>query len=140
MNDEPRFVLNRSVALLVYKQPFLAWLQSADPTPGTVWTLEELREDNDTFLIPQFDDPSDSVKWIESRWRALFDSILIDWLTDESLWPKNRTLKMFREWFDIKVHSMVWDLAEEPLIVEDWDSDDDDEEDVVSEELNRKLH
>ena len=58
-------------------------------------------------------------------WRVLFDSILFDWITDESMWPQNRTLKMFRDWFDIEVHSMVWDLASEPLLVEDWGDDDD---------------
>ena len=47
--------------------------------------------------------------------------MLVDWYTDESLWPKKRSLKMFREWFDIQYHSMVWDLAvREPLELEDW--------------------
>jgi hypothetical protein len=124
MNDAPRFVLNRSVMLLIYKQPFLDWLHSADPTPALTWTLEDLHNDNDTFLIPQFDDPRDSVKWVEKRWRSLFDSILVDWLADDALWPKKRTLKLFREWFDIQIHSLVWDLANEPLTIEDWGGDD----------------
>lgn len=125
MSDCPRFVLNRSVAMLVYKQPFLDWLGSAGPDTLLLhMTLEDLRDDNETFLIPQFDDPRDSVKWVEKRWRVLFDSILFDWITDESMWPQNRTLKMFRDWFDIEVHSMVWDLASEPLLVEDWGDDD----------------
>jgi hypothetical protein len=79
-----------------------------------------LRIDNDTFLIPQFEDPLHAVKWAEDHWQFLFDSILFDWVTDESLWPQNRTLEMFLKWFDIDVHSMVWDLTNEPLKVEDW--------------------
>jgi hypothetical protein len=35
--------------------------------------------------------------------------------TDESDWPKVRDLKLFREWFDIKFHSLVLDLVDEPL-------------------------
>lgn len=140
MDDEPRFVLNRSVALLVYKQPFLEWLQSNDPNPDTTLTLEALREDNDIFLIPQFDDLRDSVKWIEKRWRALFDSILFDWLTDESLWPEDRTLAMFRQWFDIHIHSLVWDLSGEPLAVEDWFDEDEGGVGLADDGSDRMLH
>lgn len=135
VSDYPRFVLNRSVAILVYKQPFLDWLSTAGPDPLHLpLTLEDLRDDNDAFLIPQFDDSQDSVKWIEKRWRVLFDSFLFDWITEESMWPQNRTLKMFREWFDIEVHSMVWDFANESLLVEDWGDDDE------AEDPNRNLH
>ena len=122
MSDHPRFVLNRSVVMLVYKQPFLDWLNIADPNPLPM-TLEDLQDDNDTFLIPQFDDPQDSIKWVEKRWQILFDGLLFDWLTDDAMWPQNRTVKMFREWFGIEVHSMVWDLADEMLQVEDWGGD-----------------
>lgn len=133
MSDYPRFVLNRSIAILVHKQPFLDWLSTADPNSLSM-TLEDLREDNDTFLIPQFDDLRDSVKWVEKRWSALFESLLLDWITDEAMWPQNRTLKIFREWFGIEVHSMVWDLINEPLMLEDWGDGDD------AEETDRNLH
>ena len=48
----------------------------------------------------------------------------------ESLLPQNRTLKMFREWFDVHIYSMVWDLADEPLLVEDWSDDIDIDDDL----------
>ena len=60
---------------------------------------------------------------MEKRWQILFDGLLFDWLTDDAMWPQNRTVKMFREWIDIEVHSMVWDLADEMLQVEDWGGD-----------------
>ena len=119
MADYPRFVLNRTVVMLVYKQPFLDWINRVDQNPLSL-TLEMLHIDSDSFLIPQFEDPHDAVKWVENRWSFLFDSILFDWLTEESMWPPNRTCQMFLEWFDIDVHSMVWDLTDEPLLVEDW--------------------
>ena len=122
-SNYPRFVLNRTVLILAYKQPFLDWLNAAEQNPLSL-TLEMLGIDNDSFLIPQFDDPRHAVKWAEERWSFLFDSILFDWATEESMWPENRSLKMFLEWFDIDVHSMVWDLVNEPLLVEDWGIDD----------------
>ena len=117
-----RFVSNRSMMQLIYKQPFLDWLRSVDPHP-IVKEVDELREDNDSYLIPDFDDPADAVKWVEMRWQFLFESILLEWFTDESLWPQKLTLKMFRSWFDIQIHSMLWDLSEEPILTESFEED-----------------
>src|ERR1017187_4356983 len=125
--------------MLIFKQPFLDWLNAADQNPLSL-TLEMLRIDNDTFLIPQFDDPHDAVKWVEDRWSFLFDSILFDWAMEESLWPENRTLKMFLEWFDIDVHSMAWALGNEPLMVEDWGVVDEGVDFEYPEAPNPNLH
>jgi hypothetical protein len=130
MTAFPRYTLNRSVIILHYKQPFLDWLLSADPEPLDRLTLEELGQDGDAFLIPgdlsryPVNNEQDAIKWVEKRWRLFFEHCLNNWLTDESLWPEKRTLKMFREWFSIEYRSMVWDLANEPLILEDWQADD----------------
>lgn len=129
MNESPRFALNRSAMQLIYKQPFLDWVNSVDPSQSQDLTLEELSDDNDIFMIPDFDDLIDAESWIEKRWHVLFDSMLFDWQTDEATWPKNRTYKMFGDWFEIKFHSLVWDMADEPLVVEDWVDDIDIDDD-----------
>ena len=139
MSDYPRYVLNRTVMILVYKQPFLDWLNATDQNPLSL-TLDMLHIDNDTFLIPQFEDPHDAVRWAETRWNTLFDSILFDWATDESLWPENRSLKMFLEWFEVDVHSMVWDLANEPLLIDDWGLVDECADFDYPEATSSKLH
>lgn len=135
MSDYPRFTLNRGMVMLRYKQPFLDWANAADPNPRA-FTLEELNDDGEIFLIPSGEslvDPiesaEDAVMWVEKRWRMFFEHALGDWLTDESLWPQKRTLKMFREWFAVEYRSMVWDMVDEPLAVEDWDEDAEDGED-----------
>ena len=126
MPDYPHFTLNRGMVLLRYRQPFLDWLHAADPNPRD-FTLDEINEDGEVFLIPNDTSPvepvemdEDAVRWVERRWRMFFEHILGDWLTDDSLWPQKRTLKMFREWFAVEYHSMVWDMVNEPLAVEDW--------------------
>ena len=121
---------------LICKQPYLNWVNSLDPTQSGSWTLEQLNEDNDTFMIPQFVDPRDSVKWVEERWHILFDNVLFNWDTDETVWPEGKSLKMFHEWFDVQIHSLVWDMANEPLAVEDWSG----EEGVDEDEPNGILH
>ena len=124
--DYPRFTLNRHLVFLVPKQPVLDWLASVDDEPGKPLTLEQLCDDNDGFLLPQnvTDSHEQAVKWVEKRWQMFFEHFLDGWVTDESLWPPKLSLKLFREWFDIQYHSMLWDLAELPLEVEDWDEDE----------------
>ncbi len=109
---------------LICKQPYLDWVNSLDPTQSGSWTFEQLNEDNDTFMIPQFVDPRDSMKWVEERWHVLFDNMLFNLDTDEAVWPEGKTLKMFHEWFDVQIHSLVWDMANEPLAVEGWSGED----------------
>ena len=41
------------------------------------------------------------------------------WYTDESLWPQDRTLDLFRSWFRIEPTSLVHDVATGPYVVED---------------------
>ena len=99
-----------------------------DVVEDTPTTLDDLNEDGDAFLLPHepvIDGHQDAVAWIEKRWKGFFEYKLAGWYTDESLWPKNRTLKMFREWFAIEYRSMVWDLDTTPLEYEDWSDEED---------------
>lgn len=139
MNSTPRFTLNRTVVLLGPKQPYLDWLNEVDPEEQAL-TVEDLRDDNEVFLIPQYSDNSDSEKWVEKRWSVLFEHMLMGWIEDETLWPQDRSLAMFREWFDIEIHTMAWDLSDEPLFVEDWQDETDDDEDDDAEIEKSHLH
>lgn len=130
MHSSPRFTLNRTVVLLGPKQPFLDWLNDVDPDDEPL-TVEDVRDDNEVFLIPQFNDNSDSEKWMEMRWSFLFEHMLMGWIDDEGMWPQDRTLDMFREWFDIEIHTMAWDLSDEQLFVEDWQDEEDDEDEEI---------
>ncbi len=121
MQKEPRFSLNRSLVILRHKPPFLAWLTSVDADSSL--TFADLEDDSDAFLIPdeQFlESESDVQKWVEQRWAGLFEHMLSNWIADQDLWPQKRTLEMFRKWFAIEFHSMVWDLAVTEFEVEEW--------------------
>ncbi|OGS98339.1 MAG: hypothetical protein A3K04_02670 [Gallionellales bacterium RBG_16_56_9] len=131
--DHPRFQLNRALVVLRYKQPYIDWIRTAGEFPIDL-TLEEVNEDSEAFLVPSFDcqiDPvdgiEDAIKWVEKRWRMLFEHILVSWTEDESEWPQKRTLKMFREWFDVEYRSIVWDMGNEPLMIDDFEAELDDE-------------
>jgi hypothetical protein len=129
MADEIRYSVNRYCVLLRPRAPFLKWMLEADPYPSEErgpYSAADFQHDQDVFLIPSgFDMPADAIKWVERRWRMFFEYMLHGWYTDEGIWPSGRSLKMFRDWVEVEAHSMVWDLAAKPFVLEDWTADED---------------
>ena len=117
--------INRSVVVLRPKQPVLDWIRTVDPKHPAEIDLTALQQDCNAFLIPDESivDYAEAVRNIEKRWRQVFDHMLEEWILDEDLWPKPRSLKLFREWFDPIFCPIAWDLAGTPLEIQDWDAD-----------------
>lgn len=123
----PRFTISRHLVILMPKQPVLDWLNRVDPNPLNM-SLEDVRQEQNAFLVPDtLDGQEGAERWVYRRWSMFFEGFLGEWFTEESWWPQKRTLKMFKDWFDVQYHSMVWDMAAgEPIDYEDWESFDDD--------------
>lgn len=125
MTFDIRYTLNRGSVTLKPKKPVLDWLNSVDRSLGVKDSMkfDPLDEHGDTFLVPGepvIDSRQDAVAWVEKNWKDFFEFELGQWILDDTLWPQNPTLKLFREWFDIEYRSMVWDLGSDPLQLEDW--------------------
>ncbi|MCA3187970.1 MULTISPECIES: hypothetical protein [unclassified Cupriavidus] len=129
MSDHPRFTVSRSMVMLLPEQPFLDWIQAVDPDPVPTLTLTDVRDDASVFLLPAevADTAENALRWVEKRWRPFFEFMLGEWF-DDSVWPEELSLAMFRDWFTVRFHSMVWDMAPDaPLEYEDWDDEEDDD-------------
>lgn len=122
----PQRTINRSVVIVRPKQPFLDWLSSVEKALGGRVSQIDLTEEGAAFLIPDEDiiDAKEARRYIEKKWREIFEQFLFDWFIDDTLWPKKRTLKMFREWFDLIYAPMAWDLVKKPLEIDEWDDMD----------------
>jgi len=102
--------INRSLAIVKAKQPFIDWAHSVDEDPD--YDVEDFREDSSAYLIPEFEDDQEQREILEEFYQPIFEEELNSWCLDESTWPQKRDLAMFLEWFDIEFHSLVYDLAE----------------------------
>jgi hypothetical protein len=107
-------MLNRAAIILKYKEPAVKWINDADPSSKDPRIDgDDVNEERTVYLIS--DDDGDSSftveRWIKLNWQALFERELDGWYTDPSLWPKRRTLKLFREWFDIECHTCLVDTV-----------------------------
>ncbi|GMR06098.1 MAG: hypothetical protein BMS9Abin25_0681 [Gammaproteobacteria bacterium] len=115
-------MINRSSITLKYREPAVKWINEADPyndNPGI--TLTSVNKDRIVYLIREedADTPDDLKEWIELNYEALFENELDGWYTDESLWPKKRTLKLFYNWFDVECNTVILDTVGSTIIDEE---------------------
>jgi hypothetical protein len=111
------YEVNRSLALIRPRAPFLHWIQHL---PGSgeelqALTLEALRNDCNAVMVPPYDDPSELETFLAERYETLFCAELADWCMDESDWPAPLNLALFTEWFEVELHAVLTDLVDEPL-------------------------
>ncbi len=109
-------MLNRSVVIMKPRRPYLEWAKTDDAEGLAESVIENMRNEPQVCLLPEYEDPRSQRAVLDEYWPALFEAMLGCWLTDEALWPKNRTRTMFDEWFEIQMCSLVQDLyLDEPL-------------------------
>ena len=108
-------MINRAAVILCYREPFIRWVNEADPYKDNSKVVsEELKNDRTVYLVCN-EDGENIDGWISQNFQVLFENELEDWYTDESLWPKKRDRKTFDEWFDVEYHTVLIDTVEGPI-------------------------
>lgn len=106
--------INRYVVIIKPKQSYVDWINQL-PEVEDKLTLDDLQSDCTAILIPEFDLPEESKAFMNSMAESLFEEELAGWCTDETRWPINRTKKLFWQWFEVEIHSEVFDAVRGPI-------------------------
>jgi hypothetical protein len=92
------------------------WLRKVESTNDL--SLEELQEDSNVYLLPDYEDAADIEKaiekYIKSNYAKIFVHELTEWYLDPALYPKI-TYDAFLEWFKVSVHTMIYDTVNLPI-------------------------
>jgi hypothetical protein len=107
-----QLMLNRSAVAVIPKQPFLDWLNAVDDE-GQL-TLAAMQKT--LYLVPDYEDPEDAEKVLRKVCDEIFCRELFSWHTDESVWPRNRSLLVFKQWFDVEHFDLVEDVGRVPIM------------------------
>ena len=82
-------MLNRAALILRYKQPFVDWINAADPSPTShTLTLAEANQEHTVYLV-EVEDKDDLAEWLARHHEELFEQELNGWYTDPALWPRD---------------------------------------------------
>src|SRR5258705_5599180 len=73
--------INRSLMVVIPKQPFLDWIRAVDDDPGPL-ELVDLQKDCSAYLVPECDDLEDQMAVILWCWDVVFEEELFSWFTD----------------------------------------------------------
>ena len=107
-------MLNRAVLIVRFSQPFVDWVNAADPTPTHTITLADVNDDSNAYLI-EVEDEKELEEWLALNGDILFEEVLNDWYTDPDLWPQDRSLVLFKKWCSFELHTVVLDTGRSPL-------------------------
>lgn len=103
-------LLNRSAITITAKEPYINWANSL--TPELPMQAKILGESHTYLTNPDFDNAE---KHLKKYYKTIFENELFGIWTDENDWPKNRSFKMFCEWFQIEISDWVEDLSTKHL-------------------------
>lgn len=104
------------VAMIVRpKEPYFAWARSLE---GGSDIDEMPSNDFGTVYLVEVSDAYQPERVLRGHFSMIFKEQLESWHRDEATWPSRRTFWMFREWFDVQLIGLVFDLGKQPLIRE----------------------
>ncbi|MBJ7880022.1 hypothetical protein [Gelidibacter salicanalis] len=100
-------LINRSAIILKPLQPFFDWCSNLYPDE-----IDDMKETN-MYLISE--DIEDVEGWLKKKFDKLFMLELEAWHTNKKEWPQKRNYKMFKQWFQVDISTMIFDLEKEPV-------------------------
>lgn len=102
------FQIDRSVAVIKPKQPFVDWANTIIDEKEK-YSMADFRTDCSVILLPVVDSDEHANEILKNMYKDVFELELSSWIVDEEMWPDNITYQLFLEWFDVELHSMVFD-------------------------------
>lgn len=103
--------INRSAIALKPLQPFIDWHNSIYPDSKIDKT--DLNEVN-IYLINN-SNFYDIETYLKKKFDLYFKMELEGWSTYKKDWPKKRTYKMFKKWFQVDISTAIYDLEKTPI-------------------------
>jgi hypothetical protein len=107
--------INRNLIFIIPTEACLAWARKIYPETPAVIRNQPAHEFGKAFLILEYDSYDEVMRWMEKGWEKWFDTMLADWVKNESLWPKNRSWEMFNEYFEVVWQPRVEDTMPIPI-------------------------
>ena len=107
--------LNRTLIIVRPKQKFVNWINGVS---GEQLTLGDVLEDLSTYLVPELVEESEFYEFLYKYYKLIFEDHLDGWYADPETWPK-LSFEMFQDWFSIEQSSMIADLTDEPLCLDE---------------------
>ncbi|MBN2729194.1 MAG: hypothetical protein JXR53_08205 [Bacteroidales bacterium] len=108
-NDFEENFIDRSAIVLKPQQPLFDWINKLYPE-NKIFEVEECN----IYLVNEEID--DLEKWLSKKFDKFFMMELDAWHTNKKEWPQKRNYKMFKQWFQVDISTMIYDLEKRPVL------------------------
>jgi len=99
--------INRNAIVIKPKKPLFDWINLL----YSELHFTEKKECN-VYLIQEMYSNEAIEKWLKRNFYRIFQNELNEYHTRVNDWPQKRTYRVFKEWFDYEVYTMVLDIEE----------------------------
>lgn len=96
--------INRTALTIDPKQPYIDWANSFDDNGPIIDADKKLAV---SILISDKYDEYNYEKILKKNYSDIFEEELDAWMSDPNDWPKNRSYKIFKEWFDVLISQLI---------------------------------
>jgi len=100
--------IDRSAIVVKPLKPFADWLIKLYPEDGYPEFME-----SSIYLVN--DEIDDLEAWLKKKFDKFFMFELENWHTFKKEWPQKRNYKMFKQWFQVELSTMVFDMEKKPV-------------------------
>ena len=107
-------LVNRVAVIVRHKQPYADWANTFND--GVPYVLGNHRPN--CYLIDEMDDLSDQARVLRKHWENIFEAELEGWMRFPEDWPEKRTYREFKQWFEVELIEMVWDISSKGLFAD----------------------
>jgi hypothetical protein len=103
--------LKRYAAIIKPKRPFAKWANWAYSISGDVmeYPYKHFQKNCSIVLIRKYYPEKEARAYINTILEDIFEMELKKWLVNEPLWPRDRTQKMFWQWFGVEFRYDIFD-------------------------------
>jgi len=110
--------INRAALIITQKKPFIDWLLYTSKkydNPEHKLKQEDIQtkgfDSKNVYLIPAYDETDRYEKFVKRHYKEIFEHELSSWYTVPEMWPKDRSWKVFKKWFDYEIQTLVFDMT-----------------------------
>lgn len=99
--------INRTAITIRPKQPYIDWVNSFKD--GEEYDVDKRHAT--TILISEDYDESNYEIYLKKIYKILFEGELESWMANPESWPRIKSYKMFKDWFEIICSDTTWDYG-----------------------------
>ncbi len=111
--------VNRNALIVQPKQALWDWVNDIFPEDPISSEIIGKHDEANVYLIPEMDSIEESLQYLKNNYEPILEENLFGWCEDDELWPKNRNWKLFEEYLDYSIQSVVMDIDKSRLEKED---------------------